>query len=129
MFGFIVNVYAPPDARLAVEVRLRLGDGLPEQRVLLRWNPGHLELRRVEVPDAADRDVGPVQLVAHAFHRRDGLEPERVVGVDPQHEVDATPEVEAQPDLLRRRDDCPQAGADDDNDEECSPADVFAHGY
>ena len=47
-----------------------------------------------------DGDAGRAQRLAQPLHLALGLDPQRIVGDDPQHEVDAALEVEAELELL-----------------------------
>ena len=99
-FGFITNVWVPSAPPSRLKRRLDDRGGLAEQRVLRRRHPGHLELRRAQHLDREAGDAGLLGVLAHALGAGLGLQLQRVVGVDAEHEVDAALEVEAQPDLL-----------------------------
>ncbi len=111
-----------PGARLAVEHRLQVHGRLPEHRVLRRLDAGHLELRRAEGGDGDAGHAGRLERLAKPLAAVHRLQLERLVGIDAEDEMDAALEVEAQPDLLLRRDDRPQARADDDDDKGYAPA-------
>ncbi len=111
-----------PGARLPIEQRLQVHGRLPEDRVLRRLEAGHLELRRAEDGDGDAGHAGRFQRLSEPLAAVHRFQLERLFGIDAEDEMDAALEVEAQPDLLLRRDDRPQARADDDDDEGYAPA-------
>ena len=90
----------PPAPELAVEVGLDLGRRLAERGVLVRRHAFDPELRSgrpcVMLPTVMLRGA---QRLAQPLHLRLGLEPQRIVGLDAQHEVHAALQVE--PELQR----------------------------
>ena len=88
------------DARTAVEVRLHVVRGRPERRVLRLGNALHVEVCRIVGQQIGDGDVGLLQRLAQLLHRLLGLDLQRIVGLDAQHEMHAALEVEPELELL-----------------------------
>ncbi len=99
--------------RLAVVGRLDFGGRLAEHAVLLGGDAGQLKRGRAQGRRRDADAAGLHQLLAQPVHRRLGLQPQRVVGLDAEDQVDAAFEVEAKADLLRGRVDRPGAKGHD----------------
>ena len=87
-------------AAAAVEVRLHLVGGRPERRVLRRRHAVDLEMDRIGRVHVRDRDVARLQLFAQPLHLLLGHQPQRIVGLDAEHEVDAALQIESELELL-----------------------------
>ena len=87
-------------AAAAVEVGLDLVGRGPEGRVLCRRHRFDLEMGRVGRVHVADRNVARLQLLAQPLHVLVGHQPQGIVGLDAEHEVDAALQVEAELELL-----------------------------
>src|SRR5262245_13344421 len=77
-----------------------LSECSPKFTVLVGINADNLECIGLRAGDLAEHDISFVQLLSQAIDRLIGLRPDCVVGDDLKHHVDATPEIQAQLDIV-----------------------------
>ena len=100
---------------------------LAELRVLRRRHPGDAELAAAGHGHPADGDVLGAQGLAQPVGRRLGLDPQRVVGLHPHHQVHPALEIEAEAHLFLGRREGPDRQPEHGHDGQQFPAQVLRH--
>ncbi len=117
---------AAAGARLAIEDRIGLDRGGAESLVVL--DALDHELSRVGGFEARDDDAGRGQRLAQPLDGGVRLQPQRIVGLDAEDQVDTALEVETELDLLFGRVEREDRERDDAENDGDFPAKILVHG-